>query len=277
MDMELINFNNSIHKKTNYQQPNFKGKGIDIINRWQNDDFIKYYKDIAKDLAEGTKLYFEKHKELDNSVKEFHSTGGLTVFFDIPDSKILKISLENPLEYREHNPDFDIPFLTPIEKHGKTYVVIQPKADTKNITQKDCVNVINRIRRNHCELSSDGDKFEQYGLYNGKAYLIDTRCAMPLPNLLTVIVDKICRNLNKCYTFLTKEQYEKVREEDFKRLGYFSYHVDETPRQSLSFKEGIKKIYRIIKNNIKYRKNGYCIPYEEQHPQRLQNPLIHEI
>lgn len=262
--------NNYIHNKTNYQQINFQGKGLDLIHDWQyNTSFAAYYKDIANDLAEGVKLYLKKHKHIDDSIKSFHNTGGLTVFLDIPDSKILKVSLENPLEFRKHNPKFDIPFLSPVEKYGKTYIVIQPKADTENITKKDCMGVIKRIYRNFCEISTDGDKFEQYGLYNGKAYLIDTRCAMPLPNIYTIIINKICNKLNKCYTFLTKEQYAKEREDAYKIKGYFSYHCNETPRKSLSFTEGIKKIYTILRNNIKYRKNGYCIPYEEYKSQKL--------
>jgi len=271
--MELIHYNNNIHNKIIPQKTSFQGKGIDLIHNWQQDNFMRleYYKDIVNDLTEGAKLYFKKHREIDNSVKNFHSTNGLTVFFDIPDSKILKISLENPLEYREHNPDFDIPFLTPVEKYGKTFIVVQPKADTKNITLKDWFDVVKRIYKNCCELSRDGNKFEQYGLYNGKAYLIDTRCAMPLPNIYTLIVDSICNRLNKCYIFRTKEQAQKEREELFKIKGYFSYHIDETPRQSLSFTEGIKKIYRILKNNLKYRKNHYCIPYEDHKLQQLNS------
>lgn len=260
-----MRLNNYIHNNPNNQQTNFKGKGINLVHKWQHDNSIrlKYYQEIANDLAEGSKLFFNKHKEIDDSVINFHNFGSLTVYFDIPDSKILKVSLENPLEFREHNPEFDIPFLSPIEKYGKTYVVVQPKADTENITKEDCINVIRRIYRNFCEISRDGNKLEQYGLFNGKAYLIDTRCAMPLPNTYTIIIDKLCKKLNKCYTFITKEQSKKEQEEAYKIKGYFSYHCDEIPRKSLTFTEGIKKIYRVLRNNIMYRKNGYCIPYEE--------------
>lgn len=273
-----INCNNYIYNETSCSKPNFRGKGIDLVRNWrQTATFAEYYKDIADDLAQGAISYLKKHKEFDNSVKNLTDTGGLTMFFDIPDSKILKVSLENPLEFRKHNPNFDIPFLTPVEKSGKTYVVVQPKADTKNITQEHCVDVKKRIYKNSCEISTDSNKFEQYGLYNGKAYLIDTRCAMPLPNTYTLLIDKICKKLDKCYTFLTKEQYKKEKEEAYKIKGYFSYHCDETPRRNLGFAEGIKKIYKTLKNNIKYRKNHYCIPYEDYKSQGLQNRKIYEM
>ena len=127
---------NSVNINQNRYSPNFYGKGIELTEDWVNLPLrAEYHKDIAHDLAEGSKLYFKKHKDIDNSVTDIHNNGGLTVVFDIPNNEILKVSLENPLEYREHNPEFDIPFLTPVEKYGKTYIVKQPKADTKNITK----------------------------------------------------------------------------------------------------------------------------------------------
>jgi len=257
------------------QYPQFKGKGIDLVNNWLRDENIdgirlSYYKEIMRDLSEGAKLYFEKNKKVDNSVKKFHECGGLTVFFDIPNNEILKISLENPLEYRKHRPEFDIPFLSPVEKYGKTYIVRQPKADTKNITKEHFRDVVKRIYSHGCELSRDGDKYEQYGLYKGKAYLIDTRCAMPMPNIYTMIIDNICKKINKCYVYVNKEQDKMEREEGLKEKGYFFYHTDETPRESLNFKGGLIKLFNTIKNNIKYRKNHYCIPYEVSRLQKLK-------
>ena len=269
---------NSVNINQNRYSPNFYGKGIELTEDWVNLPLrAEYHKDIAHDLAEGSKLYFKKHKDIDNSVTDIHNNGGLTVVFDIPNNEILKVSLENPLEYREHNPEFDIPFLTPVEKYGKTYIVKQPKADTKNITKEQFLEVAKRIINSWCELSKDGRKLEQYGLYNGKPYLIDTRCAMPMPNAWTVIVDEICKKLNKCYTSLSKEQYESERELKFKEKGYFSYHCDETPRKSLTIKGGLLKLFTTIKNNIKYRKNHYCIPYEVMQKQKLKLHKLRKI
>lgn len=266
MKISFCNYNS--YNKEVYNQPMFKGRGTDLINEWMRDENLdcirlNYYKEIMRDLSEGAKLYFEKNKEMDNSVTNFHECSGLTVFFDIPNNEILKVSLENPLEFREHQPEFDIPFLSPVEKYGKTYIVKQPKADTENITHEDFKNVVKRIYSNWCELSKDGTRYEQYGLYNGKAYLIDTRCAMPMPNIYTIIIDKISRKINKCYVYVNKEHSEQEKAEGLKKKGYFYYHVDETPRKSLKFKGGIVKLFNTIKNNIKYRKNHYCIPYEE--------------
>ncbi len=261
--MNVIITSKTLYLNKNDFQLNFKGKGLDLVKDWENKPMrAKYHKEIAHDLAEGSKLYFEKHKEIDNTVTNLHNNGGLTVIFDIPNNEILKISLENPLEFRKHNPKFDIPFFTPIEKYGKTYIVKQPKADTENITREHFLNVAKRIYLGGCELSSDAYKYEQYGLYDGKPYLIDTRCAMPMPNIWTCIVDKIYKKINKCYTFVTEEQDELNRKLAYKEKGYFSYHCDETPRKSLTLKGGLLKIFYAIKNNIKYKKNHYCIPYD---------------
>ena len=114
---------NSVNINQNRYSPNFYGKGIELTEDWVNLPLrAEYHKDIAHDLAEGSKLYFKKHKDIDNSVTDIHNNGGLTVVFDIPNNEILKVSLENPLEFREHNPEFDIPFLTPVEKYGKVHI-----------------------------------------------------------------------------------------------------------------------------------------------------------
>lgn len=275
-----INFNNhNIYQKGKYTQPQFKGKGIDMLNAWMRDENIdgirlNYYKEIMRDLSEGVKLYFEANQEIDDSVKNFHECGGLTLFFDMPNDEILKVSLENPLEYRKHCPEFDIPFLSPVEKYGKTYIVKQPKADTKGITHEHFKDVTKRIYSHGCELSRDGNKYEQYGIYNGKAYLIDTRCAMPMPNLYTIIIDNICKKINKCYVWVSEKQWEAEKAHAYMEKGYLSYHVDETPRKSLKFKDGLIKLFQTVKNNIKYRKNHYYVPYEISRVQQLKLPKI---
>lgn len=269
-----ICFDNNLYNNNGlFQKTNFKGKGIDLITDFQQDRNLRllYYNDIADDLAEGTRLYFQEHKDIDDSVNAFHQYGGLTVLFDLPNDEVLKISLENPLEYRPHNPEFDIPFLSPVEQYGKTYIVKQPMADTENITNEEWKDTVKRIiLKGGCELSKDGYKYEQYGRYEGKVYLLDTRCAMPLPNLWTIIVDKIYSKHNKCYVYVNKEQSEMEKEDAYKKIGYFSYHTDETPRKSLDFKGGLLKIFTMVKNNIKYKKNHYCIPYEVSRAQMLQ-------
>ena len=262
--MRITFDNNRLYYDKKSQSLYFEGKGTDLMNEWKNNsERPEYHKEIAHDLAEGSKLYFRKHKDIDNSVKNFYNNGNLTVIFDIPNNEILKVSLENPLEFRQHNPEFDIPFLTPVEKYGKTYIVKQPKASRKNFKNKHFYNVEKRIRRAGCELSIDGRIISQYGLYNGKPYLLDTRCAMPRPNAWTVFIDKICTKINRCHIDLNDEQSELEQQLSIKEKGYFAYHCDEIPRKSITFKEGISKLRNIIKNNIKYKKNNYKIPYED--------------
>lgn len=266
--MEVTFYNQYSYKKEQNMKLNFKGNGIDLVNSWMSERSKKparliWYDDVCKDLAEGASLYFAKYKDIDDSVININKCEGLTMFFEIPNNEIIKVSLENPLEYRKHRPEFDIPFLSPVEKYGKTYIVKQPKADIESITHEHYKDVVKRIYSHGCELSTDGYKYEQYGLYNGKAYLIDTRCAMPMPNIYTMLIDILCKKINKCYVFVNQEQAKYEKEEGIKNKGYFYYHKDETPRKSLNFKGGIIKLFYTIKNNIKYRKNHYCIPYEE--------------
>ena len=265
--------NNIIYKPKQSTQPQFKGKGIDLLDNWMQERSehairFRWYDDICRDLTEGAKSYFENNKDIDNSVINLHKNDGLSMLFDIPNNEVVKVSLENPLEFRKHRPEFDIPFLSPVEQYGKTYIVRQPKADTENITHEHFRDVVKRIYSHGCELSKDGYRYEQYGLYNGKAYLIDTRCAMPMPSIYTMLIDKICGKINKCYIYITKEQGETEKAEGLKEKGYFYYHADETPRKSVNFKGGLIKLFNTIRNNIKYRKNHYCIPYEES--RRLQ-------
>ena len=264
-----IDFNSpTTYCKANYRQPGFRGKGIDLMNNWLQETSttnVKWYKDAVHDFAEGAKLYFEANKTTDNSVINLHKINKycLTMFFELSANEILKVSLLNPLEFRKHIPEFDIPFLSPVEKYGKTYIVKQPKADTKGITIKHIKDVGYRISGNGYELSLDGNCSEQYGLYNGKAYLIDTRCAMPMPNKFTVIIDNICKNINECYIFVNREEEEQIDEEGYKKQGYFCYHIDETPRKNLTLKEAIVQLFQTVKINLKYSKNNYRIPYKD--------------
>lgn len=257
--MKISNF--ALTNQYRYSQ-NFTGKGIDLIENWQEEpNRISWYNDVVQDLSEGSISYFKAHKEVDDSVIKFHESGGLSILFELQNNEVLKISLENPCEFREHNPEFDIPFLTPVEKWGKTFIVKQPKADTENVTVEHCREVGRKIQHNLCELSTDGWKAEQYGLYNGRPYLLDTRCAMPLPNLWSFFIDNLCKKLNKCYTVMTEEQRHAELLLDYEERGYFAYHCDETPRKNLTFGEGLAKLYKTIKTNYKYKKNHHHIPY----------------
>ena len=266
-----INFNNPITYYTEHcRESQFRGKGTDLMNDWEqeasnNTIRVRWYDDVVHDLAEGTKLYFKDNESTDNSVISLHKIYkyGLTIFFDLPNNEILKVSLENPLEFRKHIPEFDIPFLSPVEKYGKTYIVKQPKADTDGITEMHIEDVGQRISDYGYELSPDGKRCEQYGLYNGEAYLIDTRCVRPMPSTYTVIIDKICKKINKCYIFVNREEEKQEEEKGYKEQGYFFCHIDESPRKSLTFKEGITQLFQTIKINFKYCKNEYCIPYKD--------------
>lgn len=166
--------------------------------------------------------------------------------------------MENPLEFRKHNPFVDIPFLSPVEKVGKTYFVREVKADTKNISIQDCIDVITRIHKAGLETSADLDRYKtrQIGKYQGKAYLLDTRCALPRLDRFSRFVYDFKRFNNRVTKLIrfSAEYIEKREAFDEKRIELFGpriLHVDETPRPNLSFKRGLKIIQGVMCRNIK--------------------------
>lgn len=191
--------------------------------------------------------YIDAGRINEADIKGIAGQGGLSVVLDLGD-EVLKCSYENPLEFRKHNPAFDIPFLSPVEKFGRTYFVKEAKADIKNVTENDCIDVINRIYNAGLETSRDFSQYrtEQVGIYNGKPYLIDTRCAVPQPDRFSRFVYDFC-SINKRVYFSNN-------------MDEFCFeHIDETPRPNLSFKKGLAKMWEIIKTNIKYRKKPFSL------------------
>lgn len=257
----------TLSSRPNTKPINFCGKNSIISPKVQNDTFSvleKYseqfsnscYKNIISDVKEYLKS-FDYVKEKD--IKGILAKGGLSVIFDMGEKAVLKCSLENPLEYRKHCPDFDIPFLSPVIKINQTYIVKQAKADTKNLSIADCNDVISRIKKAGFELSQDMDssKIRQIGKYNGKNYLLDTRCAVPPPNAFSRFIYNFCKKHKYVYELrdMSPEainKYERELSELSQKYGPQVYHVNETPRKNLSLKEGFAMILSLIKENIKY-------------------------
>lgn len=193
--------------------------------------------------------YIDAGRVSESEIKGVAGRGGLSVVLDLGD-EVLKCSYENPLEFRVHNPAFDIPFLSPVEKFGKAYFVKEPKADTKSVTTEDCQDVIKRLYKAGCEPSADFDDYrlKQVGIYKGKPYLLDTRCAMPQPNRFSKFVYDFCR-VNTRVFFL-----HKIDPCDFS-----IQHIDETPRPNLSLRKGVAKIFNMMKLNMKHGKKPFSL------------------
>ena len=234
----------------------FRGGNNFSLNKVQQETYKNSYcRDIIPDLFE----YMSKTGNLQESeIKGVLGHGGLSIIFDLGD-EVLKGSLENPLEFREHNPSIDIPFLSDVEKVGKTYFVREAKADTKNVGINDCFNVLRRIRKSGLEPSMDLDvyKTEQIGKYQGRAYLLDTRCAVPRPNRFSRFVYDFKRFNMRVYRAISfsAEAIAKREVIEAKRLKSFGpqfLHVDESPRPNLSFKRGVAVMQGVMNRNRKY-------------------------
>ena len=245
--------NNEKTSQTQIYQDSFS-----ILDKYNKEYKSTYLKDIIPDLKEYIKR-FNYIKESD--IKGILAHGGLSIIFDLGNKEVLKCSLENPLEYRKHYSEFDIPFLSPVIKVNKTYIIKQPKAETDNTTVADCKDVISRIRHSGLELSRDMNEYRtwQVGKYNGKSYLLDTRCAIPRPNAFFFFLYRFC-NMHKQVIEVRDirsealEKCEKEMKELVEKKGPQVLHINEAPMKNLSFKEGISKIWAIIKENIKYGK-----------------------
>lgn len=185
-----------------------------------------------------------------SDIKGIAGRGGLSVVLDLGNDEVLKCSLENPLEFRKHNPLFDIPFLSPVENFGKTYFVREAKADTKSVTRQDCADVIRRLYEAKCEPSRDLDEYKlrQVGIFNGRAYLLDTRCAVPQPDWFSRFVYDFCV-INK-RVFISRE---------VDPLDFSFKHIDETPRANLSLKKGLAKMWEVMKTNMKSGKKPFSL------------------
>lgn len=201
----------------------------------------------------------------ENDIKGIAGHSGLSIVFDLGD-EVLKGSLENPLEFRNHNPEIDIPFLSSVEKIGKTYFVKEAKADTKNVSKEDCIDIIKRLKKLELEPSSDLDIYKtwQIGKYQGKTYILDTRCAVPRPNRFSrFIYDfKIFNSMVSKGFYCSAEALRKEEQRERKLVELFGsqiLHLDETPRPNLSLKRGFTIMRGVINRNLKYGLPGISI------------------
>jgi hypothetical protein len=234
----------------NTQNSNFVFKSTYVKPRLNADSFSfldKYVKEgtASKKLIQDLKNYIlsQKGKIKEADIKSVLGYGGLTTVFELNNDRVLKCSLENPLEHRSHCAEFDIPFLSPVEKSGEHFFVIEPKAEQEGITIEDCKDVIKRIYKAGYEPSSDLDEYKirQVGRYNGKMYLLDTRAALPQPDRFSKFIYRFCNSINRVLIA------EKVDPTNFEVK-----HIDETPRKNLGYVEGIKKAFDVIDTNVKH-------------------------
>lgn len=201
----------------------------------------KYTAPFHRGLQECVNIYLQENKDINTAdIKGFAGHGGLSAVFDLGEKGVLKCSKENPLEYRKHCPEFDIPFTSPVIKINDFYIVRQPKADTSSVTQQDCIYVITRMYKEGFEPSLDFDetRTRQVGHYNGKAYLLDTRSALPMPNRFSLEVYNFCKRNQRAFY---------PRKIDPSDCG----HIEEVPRANLNIKEAKIMVQKIIKDNVR--------------------------
>lgn len=248
-----------VFRNRNIAEKQVVTKSCSFLDEFLTKKSNTFSRAIIKDL----KGYISSKNGLikESDIKGIVGQGGLSTVFDLGNNEVLKCSLENPLEHRKHNSNFDIPFLGPVEKFGETYFVKEVKADTENVTRADCKDVIQRIYDEGFEPSRDFDEYKtrQVGYYKGKPYLLDTRAALPRPNAFSEYIYKCCDNYRCIYHLNTMRAEDIIREEAerenlVKKEGLRALHVDETPRRNLSFKEGIKLVERIVQENIDYNR-----------------------
>ncbi len=237
---------------TNSSRNNYTFKGNCLKMKANTDcfSFLDKYAEQrtgSKKLIQDLKNYIssQKGKIKESDITKVVGYGGLTTVFGLGNDKVLKCSEENPLEYRKHCAEFDIPFLSPVEKVGEHYFVIEPIAELENITVDDCKDVIQRIYASGYEPSQDLDKYKtrQVGRYNGKMYLLDTRAAVPQPDKFSQFIYDFCSS-NKRVFMCNVSDDSKIE------------HIDESPRKNLKFIEGIKEAFDVVNTNIKYGTNS---------------------
>ena len=231
--------NNKFSFKSALVKPSFNPDSFSFL-----DKFVKEGA-ASKKLVQDLKSYIssQKGKLKETDIKKVLGYGGLTTVFELNNDRVLKCSLENPLEYRQHCEDFDIPFLSPVKKSGEHFFVIEPKAEQDGVTTEDCKDVIKRIYKAGYEPSRDLDEYKirQVGRYNGKVYLLDTRAALPQPDRFSKFVYRFCNSTNRVLIA------DKVDPTNFEVK-----HIDETPRKNLGYVEGIKKAFDVIDTNVKH-------------------------
>ena len=161
---------------------------------------LKHWKyDCPKSSSQQKVIDFVRDSKvfLDEKIFAFVGNGFYSSVFDIGGNRVLKISEQNPFEYREYNPKFDIPLLSPIHKYGDMYGYIQAKAD-RQATLSDVLSVKKRMRKaGYKAVDFKYHPEEQVGIYNGRSYLLDSRCAVKQNNLKTRFAEWLFKHFYK--------------------------------------------------------------------------------
>ena len=189
--------------------------------------------------------FIKKSKKfLNEKIYGIAGFGGLTTVFDIGQERVLKISKENPFEYRKYNKRFDIPLLSGVESCGGLYGYVQAKADTENITLKDVLKVKRKMKRAGYMPSNDfgNHRTDQVGRYKGKPYLLDSRCAVKQYDFKTRFAKWFYRHFNTSPTVLVAKVISF--DEPIK-------HVHETPPPNFTKQEAKNLIKKAIKSWFK--------------------------
>ncbi len=203
------------------------------------DKFQERYKFGAKagyiqklrDFTEKTGMY----KNL--RFKGIAGDGGLSIVFELANNEVLKLTKENPFEFRKHYPKLDIPLLG-LDKFEDFFLVREAKADTLNVKPHHLDIVLKKMKKCKLEPSRDFYRLEQIGLYKNEPFLLDTRCAMPQPNVFSRFVYDFHFNYRRVI------QLQKVD------ANAPIVHIDETPRANISLKKGLSIIINTIRENF---------------------------
>lgn len=256
MNVPKINFSNPYFGQNKYTIREFSN-GKEFSTVCDGEEFFHHYiidepKGILTDLEQCINdLKFEKKlrpvinfinesgKFINEKIYGIAGFGGLTSVFDIGNDRVLKISEENPFEYRKHNPKFDIPLLSQIEHYGNMYGYIQQKADTENVNIFDVQNVKRKMKKQGFTPSDDFSswRIDQVGRLNGSSYLLDSRCAIPRNNRKTRFVQWFKKWFDR--TPIVLHPIEEITDLP-------PVHVNEKPKPNYNKQEAIKIIKDVL-------------------------------
>ncbi len=235
--------------------------GVQYRNWIDGEDyFVKYTikqpHGIVEDLKQCLKdLHWERRIEpaltlvengkkfLNEKIFGIIGTGALTTVFDIGDGRVLKISQENPFEYRKYNPKFDVPLLSNVEEHEGIFGYIQAKANTEDVRTPNVLSVQRKMKRAGFAPSRDfaTHRLDQIGIYKGESVLLDSRCAVPQNNRLT----RFAKWFEKYFTLKRVIILQPISESmNFEPPK----HIDEAPLPNYTKKEAWAVIKKVIKS-----------------------------
>ncbi len=250
INFQSLNWNEKINHPNGIEY-RLQTDGEDYFYRYtinKPNGIISDLKQCKKDLGWITRineaLEFIKgsRKFLDEKIYGIIGTGGFTTVFDIGDGRVLKISKENPFEYRKYNPKFDIPLIGGVEHYKGIYGYIQKKADTENVGLKNVCAVKRKMKRAGYTSSRDfgTHRIDQVGVYQGKSFLLDSRCAVKRNNFIT----RFTRRFEEIFTL--KRVWQAKRMEDV--MDNPPMHMDEKPLPNYTLKEAFMRIKKVIKS-----------------------------